>query len=67
MVLQIEEPRAATSSRNGFALFRLGFRPFFLFGPIFSILALGYFILWMSGLVSVYGTAMKCFLAMQAL
>jgi len=54
MVLQIEEPRAVKPPHNSFALFRLGFRPFFLFGPIFSILALGYFILWMSGAVSVW-------------
>lgn len=54
ILLPIEEPLAPKHSRPAFALFRLGFRPFFLFGSAFSIFALAYFILWMSGIVSTW-------------
>lgn len=54
-LLSIEEHRSPHQHcRSEFALFRLGFRPFFLFGSVFSILALGYFILWMSGVVNAW-------------
>jgi uncharacterized protein involved in response to NO len=56
-VLSIEEPPSPQNPRRELALFRLGFRPFFLFGPIFSIFALSYFILWMSGVVGVWPSA----------
>lgn len=56
-LLSIEEPQLPEQRRREFALFRLGFRPFFLFGPIFSIFALGYFILWMSGTIHAWPSA----------
>lgn len=46
----ISEPQNPPS---GFALFRLGFRPFFLFGAIFGLFALSTLILWLSGGVHV--------------
>ncbi|MEK6746151.1 MAG: NnrS family protein [Pseudomonadota bacterium] len=56
-LLPIKEPQSPQNSRRELALFRLGFRPFFLFGSLFSIFALGYFILWMSGAVSEWTSA----------
>lgn len=56
-LFNIEDPHAAQRKPNGFALFRLGFRPFFLLGPIFSLFALGYFILWMSGMTDWWPSA----------
>ena len=56
-LLSIEEPLAPKHNRPAFALFRLGFRPFFLFGSAFSVFALAYFILWMSGIVSAWPSA----------
>lgn len=56
-LLSIEEPSAPQKNKQAFALFRLGFRPFFLFGSAFSVFALGYFILWMSGAVSAWPSA----------
>ncbi len=56
-LLSIEEPSAPKKNKQAFALFRLGFRPFFLFGSAFSVFALGYFILWMSGVVSAWPSA----------
>ena len=56
-LLQIEEPSATPLSSKDFALFRLGFRPFFLFGAIFSFIALSYFILWISGAVIAWHSA----------
>lgn len=50
----INEPKAI---QKRFALFRLGFRPFFLLGPLFSILSLTYFIAWMSGVVTFWPSA----------
>lgn len=50
-LLNIEEPHAANRISSGFALFRLGFRPFFLFGAVFAVVALAYFILLLSGTV----------------
>ncbi len=50
----IEEP---VTQHHRFALFRLGFRPFFLLGPVFSLFALFYFVAWMSGLVSFWPCA----------
>lgn len=57
MLPSIEEPSMPGKSQPAFALFKLGFRPFFLFGPLFSIGALGYFILWMSGTISIWPSA----------
>lgn len=51
----INEPRSGKAA--GFALFRYGFRPFFLLGPLFGIAALGYFILWMSGAITAWPSA----------
>jgi uncharacterized protein involved in response to NO len=49
----ITEPLSSqVKSPSGMALFRYGFRPFFLLGPLFGMAALGYFILWMSGIVT---------------
>lgn len=56
-MLSIEEPSSPKQNRPAFALFRLGFRPFFLFGPAFSLFALAYFILWMSGVISAWPSA----------
>ncbi|MFO1242079.1 MAG: NnrS family protein [Rickettsiales bacterium] len=56
-LLSIEEPLAPKHTRTEFALFRLVFRPFFLFGSVFSIFALAYFILWMSGIISTWPSA----------
>ena len=57
-LLSIEEPQTPQQRGRGeFALFRLGFRPFFLFGPLYSIFALGYFILWVSGVISAWPSA----------
>ena len=56
-LLSIEEPLAPKHNRPAFALFRLGFRPFFLFGSAFTVFALAYFILWMSGTVSAWPSA----------
>lgn len=49
-MIGIDEPSG--KSPSSFALFRLGFRPFFLFGAIFAAFALIYFILLMSGAVT---------------
>ena len=48
---------ARSDVRSGCALFRLGFRPFFLFGPLFGTIALGYFILVLSGAVGAWPSA----------
>lgn len=48
-LFHIAEPNTAHLPSSGFAIFRLGFRPFFLFGPLFGVLALVYFILLLSG------------------
>lgn len=50
-LFSIDDP-ATPGLSKAWALFRLGFRPFFLFGATFSVAALGYFILWMSGAVT---------------
>lgn len=53
IINSISEPRTPSPQGSaGFALFRLGFRPFFLFGAIFGLFALGYFILLMSGAIT---------------
>ncbi len=49
IISTISEPGAASAPRGGFTLFRSGFRPFFLFGALFGLSALVYFILLMSG------------------
>ena len=49
-MIGIDEPSG--KSPSSFALFRLGFRPFFLFGAIFSAFALVHFILLMSGVTA---------------
>ena len=48
-LFHIAEPNAVRHPSSGFALFRLGFRPFFLLGPLFGAAALGYFILLLAG------------------
>ncbi len=48
-LFHIVEPNAAQRLPYGVALFRLGFRPFFLLGPLFGVAALAYFILLLSG------------------
>lgn len=56
-LLSIEDPSATPKSKRTFALFRLGFRPFFLFGAAFSIFALSYFVLWVSGAIAYWPSA----------
>lgn len=48
---------ARSDVRSECALFRLGFRPFFLFGTFFGTIPLGYFILVLSGAVSAWPSA----------
>lgn len=50
IISTIGEPRTPVGTgSSGFALFRLGFRPFFLFGALFGLISIGYFILLISG------------------
>lgn len=51
------EPEAADRASFGIALFRLGFRPFFLFGSLYGVAALAYFILLLSGAAEVLPSA----------
>ena len=48
-LFHIAEPNAARHPLSGFALFRLGFRPFFLLGSLFGVVALAYFIILLTG------------------
>ncbi|MBL0319386.1 MAG: NnrS family protein [Alphaproteobacteria bacterium] len=49
-LINISEPEQPLL--RGFALFRLGFRPFFLLGSICGLLVLGYFIMLISGMAT---------------
>lgn len=49
-LINISEPERPLL--HGFALFRLGFRPFFLLGSLCGLLVLGYFILLISGMAT---------------